>query len=135
MKTMAPPPGDLMESLVFAGITALLIFIALFAIGVLLSRLYRRASKETAFVKTGLGGANVIMDGGALVLPVFHGVVDVSLKTHKLVVKRTQQQALITKTSCAPMSRWSSTSREEGFGERAGGSADARHPHPTTPMR
>ncbi len=96
MKTVAPPPGDPMESLVFAGITALLIFVALFAIGVLLSRLYRRASKETAFVKTGLGGANVIMDGGALVLPVFHGVVDVSLKTHKLVVKRTQQQALIT---------------------------------------
>lgn len=85
-----------MESLVFAGVVASVTVVALFAVGVVLSRLYRRASKETAFVKTGLGGARVIMDGGALVLPVFHGVVDVSLKTHKLVVKRTQQQALIT---------------------------------------
>ena len=45
------------------------IFIAIaFFIGWLLfSRRYQRASKETAFVRTGFGGQKVVMNGGALV--------------------------------------------------------------------
>jgi uncharacterized membrane protein YqiK len=35
----------------------------------LLHWLYLRASKERAFVRTGLGGQRVVLDGGALVLP------------------------------------------------------------------
>lgn len=88
-----------MDTLVTAGTLALIAIVALFAIGFVLSRLYRRSSKETAYVKTGLGGARVIVDGGALVLPVFHEFVPVSLKTHKLVVRRTQAEALITNDS------------------------------------
>jgi uncharacterized membrane protein YqiK len=88
-----------MDTLVTAATLAVLAIVALFAIGFVLSRLYRRSSKETAYVKTGLGGARVIVDGGALVLPVFHEFVPVSLKTHKLVVRRTQAEALITHDS------------------------------------
>jgi uncharacterized membrane protein YqiK len=83
----------LLNSAILTGIA----FAALLAVGLLLSRLYRKASKETAYVRTGVGGSRVIVDGGSLVLPVFHGVVPVSLRTHKLVVRRDQSNALITK--------------------------------------
>ena len=83
----------LLNSAILTGIA----FAALLAVGLLLSRLYRKASKETAYVRTVVGGSRVIVDGGSLVLPVFHGVVPVSLRTHKLVVRRDQSNALITK--------------------------------------
>ncbi|MGE5953512.1 MAG: flotillin family protein, partial [Qipengyuania vulgaris] len=52
--------------LIVAGIVAVL------TLGLFLAKLYRRASKEIAFVRTGVGGEKVVMNGGALVLPVFH---------------------------------------------------------------
>jgi uncharacterized membrane protein YqiK len=70
---------------------------ALLAIGIVLSRLYRRASKEVAFVRTGLGGQRVVMDGGALVLPIFHGTIPVNMNTLKLEVHRGGNASLITK--------------------------------------
>lgn len=35
---------------------AIIILIALFVLGLILTRLYRRASKEVSFVRTGFGG-------------------------------------------------------------------------------
>lgn len=73
------------------------IVLALFlVVGLVFARLYRRSSKELAFVRTGLGGSKVMLDGGALVLPVFHEIVPVNLKTLKLVVRRAENEALIT---------------------------------------
>ncbi|MFN8985695.1 MAG: flotillin family protein, partial [Burkholderiales bacterium] len=72
--------------------------IALFAIlfiGVVFARLYQRATKETAFVRTGLGGQKVIMDGGAIVLPIFHEIIPVNMNTLKLEVSRKDEQSLI----------------------------------------
>jgi uncharacterized membrane protein YqiK len=69
----------------------------LLAIGIVLSRLYRRASKEIAFVRTGLGGQKVVMDGGALVLPIFHDTIPVNMNTLKLEVHRGGNASLITK--------------------------------------
>lgn len=66
------------------------------AIGLVLSRLYRRASKEIAFVRTGLGGQKVVMDGGALVLPIFHDTIPVNMNTLKLEVHRGGKASLIT---------------------------------------
>ena len=71
--------------------------IALIVIGLVFARLYKRATKETAFVRTGLGGQKVIMDGGAIVLPVFHETISVNMNTLKLEVKRNNQDSLITK--------------------------------------
>ena len=48
---------------------------------IFLIRLYRRASKETAFVRTGMGGEKVVMNGGALVFPVFHEAMPVNMNT------------------------------------------------------
>jgi len=71
--------------------------IGLVAIGLVFSRLYKRSSKELAFVRTGLSGQKVIMDGGALVLPIFHEIIPVNMNTLKLEVERRQEESLITK--------------------------------------
>lgn len=71
--------------------------IGLLAIGTVFARLYKRSTKETSFVRTGLGGQKVIMDGGAIVLPVFHERVLVNMNTLKLEVLRRERESLITK--------------------------------------
>lgn len=73
------------------------VLLALIAIGIVFARLYKRSTKETAFVRTGLGGQKVIMDGGAIVLPVFHERVLVNMNTLKLEVLRREKESLITK--------------------------------------
>src|SRR5215470_9357785 len=59
--------------------------------------LYRRSSKEVAFVRTGLGGQKVVVNGGAFVLPIVHEVMPVNMNTLRLEVKRGRESALITK--------------------------------------
>jgi uncharacterized membrane protein YqiK len=66
-------------------------------IGLILARLYQRASKERAFVRTGLGGQKVVMDGGAVCLPVFHELIWVNMNTLKLEVHRSGADSLFTK--------------------------------------
>jgi len=63
----------------------------------LLSWLYRRSSKETSFVRTGFGGQKVVINGGALVLPIIHEVIQVNMNTLRLEVRRGGESALITK--------------------------------------
>ena len=70
---------------------------ALFILGLILARLYRRSTKEVSFVRTGMGGEKVIMNGGALVLPVLHEVIPVNMNTLRLEVRRATEQALITR--------------------------------------
>ena len=79
-------------------ITAILLAGILIAVIVyLLYWLYRRSSKEVAFVRTGLGGEKVVITGGALVLPIVHNVTLVGMNTLRLEVRRDSNQALITK--------------------------------------
>lgn len=78
-------------------ISAGVILVALFVLGFILTRLYRRASKEVSFVRTGFGGEKVIVNGGAIVLPVLHEVIPVNMNTLRLEVRRAAEQALITK--------------------------------------
>ena len=79
--------------LIVAGVSV----IALLVIGFTLARLYTRATKETAFVRTGLGGEKVIKDGGAVVLPVVHEIIPVNMNTLRIEVEKTSKDALITK--------------------------------------
>jgi uncharacterized membrane protein YqiK len=62
-----------------------------------LSWLYHRSSKEISFVRTGLGGQTVVMNGGALVLPIVHEIIPVNMNTLRLEVKRGRESALITR--------------------------------------
>lgn len=83
-------------NLIEMGIVAAIVLVGLFAVGLIFSRLYRRSSKELSFVRTGLGGQKVVMDGGAVVLPVFHECVGINMNTLKLEVSRAGADSLIT---------------------------------------
>ncbi|OQY54746.1 MAG: flotillin family protein [Candidatus Parabeggiatoa sp. nov. 2] len=78
-------------------IPVILVIIALITIGLIFTKLYRRSTKEVSFVRTGLGGQKVIMNGGALVLPIVHETIPVNMNTIRLEVARDKERALITK--------------------------------------
>jgi uncharacterized membrane protein YqiK len=71
--------------------------LVLVAIASVITKLYRKASANMAFVRTGMGGVRVVRDGGAVVVPVIHHVIPVSLETMRLNVERRGPHALITK--------------------------------------
>lgn len=77
---------------IYAGIA----LVALLTLGLVIARLYKRASKEIGFVRTGFGGEKVVINGGALVLPVFHETMPVNMNTVRLAVERKNADALIT---------------------------------------
>ena len=82
-----------MNTLYIAGV----VLLAILAIGFILTRLYRRATKDQALVRTGMGGEKIVINGGVLIIPVLHESQTVRLSTVKLEVKRIEQDALITK--------------------------------------
>ncbi|KTE27398.1 MULTISPECIES: flotillin domain-containing protein [unclassified Sphingopyxis] len=77
---------------IYAGIGLAVLLI----LGLIITRLYRRATKEIAFVRTGFRGERVVMNGGALVLPVLHETMPVNMNTVRLAVERKNTDALIT---------------------------------------
>ena len=74
-------------------VLAIVVVIAVY----LLRWLYRRSTKETAFVRTGFGGEKVVISGGALVVPVLHEIMPVGMNVMRIEVSRRQSQGLITK--------------------------------------
>ncbi len=81
----------------FALIVAGAVFVGMLVIGMIFAKLYCRATKEMAFVRTGFGGEKIIKDGGAIVLPVLHETTVVNMNTLRIEVEKTQKDALITK--------------------------------------
>lgn len=77
--------------IVVAAVIGLLVLV-----GLIVSRLYKRTTREVALVKTGAGGKKVIMDGITLVIPLLHEVSPVNMKTLRLEVRRSGEGALIT---------------------------------------
>ena len=71
--------------------------VLLIALGTVFAILYQRSTRDEAFVRTGLGGKKVVLDGGAVVLPIFHSIARVNLKTLRLRVERSKKDSLITK--------------------------------------
>lgn len=86
-----------MENMISILIIAGVILIALISMVMVFAKLYKRATKEISFVRTGFGGQKVVMNGGAIVLPVFHEVIPVNMNTLRLEVQRNNEQALITR--------------------------------------
>lgn len=84
------PTTQLNATLIVTGVFFILVIL------VILARLYKRSSKELAFVRTGLGGEKVILDGGCLKLPVLHEIVPVNMRTLRLQVDRKNEEGLIT---------------------------------------
>lgn len=73
------------------------VILALVIMGFMIARLYRRSTKEVSFVRTGFRGEKVIMNGGAMVLPILQEIIPVNMNTLRLEVKRAADQALITR--------------------------------------
>ncbi|MBC2881718.1 flotillin [Campylobacter sp. Marseille-Q3452] len=85
---------DAMTSLaVFVGIGLFSIII----LGIVFSRLYRKTTKELTFVRTGFGGEKVVVDGGALILPILHDYIDINMQSMKVTVARSKSDSFITK--------------------------------------
>lgn len=79
-------------------VVAIVVLAIVIAFGIwVTNRLYRRSSKETSFVRTGMRGQKVVMNGGAFVLPIVHEVIPVNMNTLRLEVRRGRDAALITK--------------------------------------
>ena len=81
----------------FILLVAGMVLLGLIVIGLIFAKLYKRATKEMAFVRTGFGGEKIIKDGGAIVLPVLHETISVNMNTLRIEVEKTQKDALITK--------------------------------------
>jgi flotillin len=73
------------------------IIAAIVVIGIVMTSLYTRSTRDKAYVRTGLGGKKVVLDGGSIILPIFHSYSWVSLSTLRLEVKRSEHESLITK--------------------------------------
>lgn len=84
------------ESLLSIAIYAGIILLALIVIGIILTRLYRRATKDVALIRTGFSGEKVVLNGGIMIIPVLHELMQVRLTTVKLEVSRLNKDALIT---------------------------------------
>lgn len=79
------------------GIFIVILLVFLLILGaIILARLYKKAQPDLAFVKTGAGGAKVIMHSGTLVIPFLHKITYVNLQTMRLAVVRKGREALIT---------------------------------------
>jgi len=78
--------------LVAAGAIVILVTALLTAV----TKLYRKTTANEAFVRTGMGKAKVVLDGGSFVVPIIHRLVPVSLETMRLNVSRRGEEALIT---------------------------------------
>ena len=71
------------------GALILWLIVAIIAIAIvvyLVNWLYRRSSKEAAFVRTGLLGEKVVIDGGAFVLPIIHDITPVNMNVLQMRV-------------------------------------------------
>ncbi|KRB32348.1 flotillin family protein [Mesorhizobium sp. Root172] len=74
-------------------IAAVVVVIAVYV----LRWLYRRSTKETAFVRTGFMGEKVVVNGGAFVIPVLHEITPVNMNVLRIEVRREDALALITR--------------------------------------
>ena len=79
------------------GIVTGVVLLFLVIMGLVMAKLYKRTTKRMAFVRTGSGGQKVVKDGGAVIIPILHEVIEVAMETLTVVVKRNKDSALITK--------------------------------------
>jgi uncharacterized membrane protein YqiK len=75
----------------------IIVAIAFLLAWLLYSQRYQKASKEIAFIRTGFGGQKVLMNGGALVIPTLHEIIQVNMNTMRLEIRRDNNQSLVTK--------------------------------------
>lgn len=78
-------------------VAVVVIVIAIVIAWILFWWLYQRATKEVAFVRTGMGGQKVVQNGGAFVIPVLHDVIQVAMGTNRIEISRAEGKSIITR--------------------------------------
>ncbi|MFZ2103354.1 MAG: flotillin domain-containing protein [Oricola sp.] len=74
-----------------------LTLIVLVVIGiVILNRFYAKSTRDTALIRTGMGGGKIVIDGGALALPFLHKIDRMNMRSMRLSVDRSGNSSLIT---------------------------------------
>src|SRR6187431_2957779 len=84
----------------FVGELILWLIIAIVVIAIvvyIVNWLYHRSSKEVSFVRTGLLGERVVINGGAFVLPFIHDYTPVNMNVLPMGVVRAKHDAVITR--------------------------------------
>ncbi len=89
-----PPESSSASQFVMLGAGLLLLLVGI--VVAVLFTLYQKTSANESIVRTGYGGAKVIVDGGTLFIPVIHKMLRVPLQTVRLDVTREGGDALIT---------------------------------------
>lgn len=85
------------EFLILIGIViAIIAVFVIITLSIIAARLYKKAQPDLAFVRTGSGGAKVVMHSGALIIPFLHKMTYVNLQTMRLPVVRRSKDAIIT---------------------------------------
>ena len=77
-------------------ITIVIVVVALAILIAFLQRFYRKATRETALIRTGFGGQKVVMDGGCIVMPFLHRVEEINMRAMPLEVARSGNASLMT---------------------------------------
>lgn len=77
-------------------ITIVIVVVALAILIAFMQRFYRKATRETALIRTGFGGQKVVMDGGFIALPFLHRVEEINMRAMPLEVTRTGAKSLMT---------------------------------------
>ena len=83
---------DIGSSGSFILLVAGMVLLGFIVIGLIFAKLYKRATKEMAFVRTGFGGEKIIKDGGAIVLPVLHETISVNMNTLRIEVEKNSER-------------------------------------------
>ncbi|HLH78867.1 MAG TPA: SPFH domain-containing protein [Chthonomonas sp.] len=78
--------------LIFGGVVLVIVGLVMVSMS-----FYRRTTADIAFVRTGMGGSRVVLDGGILVIPFLHNLLEINLQTMKLGVNPKGPNALITR--------------------------------------
>ncbi|MEL6793423.1 MAG: SPFH domain-containing protein, partial [Pseudomonadota bacterium] len=86
--------GELIGQLILWLIAAVIV---VFIVYWVMHWLYRRSTKEVAFVRTGFLGEKVVINGGAFVWPIIHDITPVNMNSLQLAVTREKEEALITR--------------------------------------
>lgn len=77
-------------------VAALASAIAIVVAVLFLNRYFVKASSDVALIRTGAGGRKIIVDGGALALPILHRIERVSMRSMRLRIDRSGPRALIS---------------------------------------
>ena len=74
----------------------LVVVVVAICIAAILAKFYERATREVSFVRTGIGGRKVVIDGGAFTFSWFHQISRINMQSLRLEVVRNGPESLIT---------------------------------------